>query len=349
MSDEQKKDAQKTQNEQWSALIRVVELFRRYYSGEASLREQNNIETWEPIENEEELMNNKTLEKECDTVSVWNAVSHELKFDRQPRFSIQHLPIGKLQRRYAAAAVIFILLGGSIFYYTQHDFRQERLGLVAQAKTSFQTADDQNMKLTLPDGSHIQMNRGTKFSYSTNAFNLKLREVWLTGEAFFEVAKNPEKPFIIHTGAMQTTVRGTSFNVKAYPQLNENIVSVRSGKVEVSDATQTFGLLTHNKQLTYNTANKKTQIAESNWEDAAGWREGRLVLNGGVEELRLRLRQQFGVEVSFEKNALANERLTGTFNPNSKLTDVLTTIGAIYNIRYTIKNNHVTITSLSSN
>jgi len=349
MSDEQKRNSQKIKNEQWSALIRVVELFRRYYSGEASLREQNNIETWEPIENEEELLNNKTLEKECDTVSIWNAVSHELKFDRQPRFSIQHLPIGKLQRRYAAAAVIFVLLGGSILYYTQHDFTQKKSGMVAQAKTLFETTDAQTKSVILPDGSRIQMNRGTKFSYATHAFNRKQREVWLEGEAFFEVAKNKEKPFIIHTGTMQTTVRGTSFNVKAYPQLAENVVSVRSGKVEVSDATQTIGTLTHNKQLTYNTANRNSLISESNWEDAAGWIKGRLVLNGGVEELRLRLKQQYGVEVSFEKNALDNERLAGAFNPNSKLTDVLTTIGAIYNIRYTIKNNHVTITPLSSN
>jgi len=295
------------------------------------------------------LLNNKTLEKECDTVSIWNAVSHELKFDRQPRFSIQHLPIGKLQRRYAAAAVIFVLLGGSILYYTQHDFTQKKSGMVAQAKTLFETTDAQTKSVILPDGSRIQMNRGTKFSYATHAFNRKQREVWLEGEAFFEVAKNKEKPFIIHTGTMQTTVRGTSFNVKAYPQLAENVVSVRSGKVEVSDATQTIGTLTHNKQLTYNTANRNSLISESNWEDAAGWIKGRLVLNGGVEELRLRLKQQYGVEVSFEKNALDNERLAGAFNPNSKLTDVLTTIGAIYNIRYTIKNNHVTITPLSSN
>jgi len=321
-------------------------LLQRYFTGQASEKENQIIDNWNAQsawEKHREKVDDRNMDTACD--EVWDKISTQLNFKNKHKTFYLHTYL----RRYAAAAVIFILLCGSILYYTQHDFIQEKSGMVAQAKTSFQTADDQNMKLTLPDGTLIQMNRGTKFSYTTHSFNLKLREVWLTGEAFFEVAKNPDKPFIIHTGAMQTTVRGTSFNVKAYPQLNENIVSVRSGKVEVSDGTQTFGLLTHNKQLTYNTANKKTQIVESNWEDAAGWREGRLVLNGGVEELRLRLRQQFGVEVCFEKNTLANERLTGTFNPNSKLTDVLTTIGAIYNVRYTIKNNLVTITSFSSN
>jgi len=347
MSDEQKREAQKIKNEQWSALIRVVELFRRYYSGEASQREQNSIETWEPIENEEELMNDKTMEKDCDTATVWNAVSHELKFDRQPRFSIQkYFSIGKLQRRYAAAAVIFILLGGSILYYTQHDFTQEKSGIVAQAKTSFQTADDQNMKLTLPDGSHIQMNRGTKFSYTTNAFNLKLREVWLTGEAFFEVAKNPEKPFIIHTGAMQTTVRGTSFNVKAYPQLAENVVSVRSGKVEVSNRNQMLAVLTKNKQLTFHSTTRHFQTNDMDWENAAGWTDGKLVLcNANVKELQFRIKQTFNANLTIEGSLLEGAMFNSSFNKGTGLKDILERICALYNVHYEVSGNIIRIHS----
>jgi transmembrane sensor len=345
MSDKQKREVQKIKNEHWSALTRVVELFRRYYSGEASQREQNSIETWAPMENEEELINDKNLEKDCDTVSVWNAVSHELKLDRQPRFSIQkHFSIGKLQRRYAAAAVIFILLGGSILYYTQHDYIQEKSGMVAQ-RTLFQTTDDQTISLILPDGSHIQMNRGTKFSYATRAFNRKQREVWLSGEAFFEVAKNPEKPFIIHTGTMTTTVRGTSFNVKAYPQLAENVVSVRTGKVEVTRGEEHLALLTANKQLKYSTIKHTSETTDLNWEDAAGWTEGNLVLNGaGAEELKMRLQQQFGVTITITNNALNGKSLSGSFRKERTLNEVMNTISTVYNIQYKIKDNQVTIT-----
>ena len=323
-----------------------VGLLQRYFTGQASEKENQIIDVWDAQsawEKHRKKVDNRKMDTACD--EVWDKISTQLHFKKKHRI----FQLSTYLSHYAAVAVIFILLGGSILYYTQHDFTQKKSGMVAQAKTLFETTDAQTKSVILPDGYRIQMNRGTKFSYATHAFNRKQREVWLEGEAFFEVAKNKEKPFIIHTGTMQTTVRGTSFNVKAYPQLAENVVSVRSGKVEVSDATQTIGTLTHNKQLTYNTANRNSLISESNWEDAAGWIKGRLVLNGGVEELRLRLKQQYGVEVSFEKNALDNERLAGAFNPNSKLTDVLTTIGAIYNIRYTIKNNHVTITPLSSN
>lgn len=325
----------------------VVDLLQRHEQGRVSSIIKQALDNWIPDITDVESYPMDEQKATDAQKKVGKYVTDHIRRDIKKR-TISPMWINKYQR-YAAVAVIFILVSMGVLYYTQHDFMHERLGLVAEAKTFFQTTDAQTRLVILPDGSRIQMNRGTKFSYATHTFNHKLREVWLAGEAFFEVAKNPEKPFIIHTGDMSTTVCGTSFNIKAYPQLGENVVSVRSGKVEVNDATHTFGSLTHNKQLTYNTVNKTTQINESNWEDAAGWTKGRLVLNGGVEELRLRLRQQFGAEVSFEKNALANERLTGTFDQTSKLTDVLTTIGAIYNIRYTIINNHVTIRPSSSN
>jgi len=347
MSDEQKREAQKIKKEQWSTLIRVVELFRRYYSGKASQREQNSIETWEPMENEEELMNDKTLEKDCDTATVWNAVSHELKLDRQPRFSIQkHFPIGKLQRRYAAAAVIFILLGGSILYYTQHDFIQEKSGLVAQ-RTLFQTTNDQIRLVILPDGSRIQMNRGTKFSYAPHAFNRKQREVWLEGEAFFEVAKNKEKPFVIHTGTMQTTVRGTSFNIKAYSQLAENVVSVRSGKVEVANTNRKIiATLTKNKQLIYHGATNHFQTNDMDWENAAGWMDGKLVLcNANVKELQFRIKQYFNADLTIEGSLLEGAMFNSSFNKGTGLKDILERICTLYNVHYELSGNKIRIHS----
>ena len=177
--------------------------------------------------------------------------------------------------------------------------------MVAQAKTLFQTTDAQTKSVVLPDGSRIQMNRGTKFSYATHAFNRRQREVWLEGEAFFEVAKNKEKPFIIHTGTMTTTVRGTSFNVKAYPQLAENVVSVRTGKVEVSNHDQMLAVLVKNKQLAYNRLTNKVETSDAAWEDAAGWREGELMLNyANRDELKLKLKQYYQVDIQFRDNAL---------------------------------------------
>jgi len=334
----------KTPEEKWVSLLNVLELFRRYFSNEASARERNSIDTWEPIENEKELLSDKTLEKECDTVLVWNAVSKDLNFNISPgqkRFHIRFL------HRYAAAAVLFILLGGGILFLNQHNsFNRSEYGTMADANTFFQTTDGQTKQITLPDGSRIHLNRGTKISYASNAFNLKLREVWLSGEAFFDVAKNADKPFIIHTGDMTTTVRGTSFNVKVYPQLGENVVSVRTGKVQISQQGKQLAMLTPNEQIIYNTLNNQYETGVADGENAAGWRNGRLIFNSAnIEELKLRLKQQYHVDLVIQDKALKDIMLNSSFAKGTSLNEVMNTIADFYNVKYNITSSGQVILS----
>ena len=320
-----------------------VVLLQRYFIGQASEKENQIIDNWNAQsawEKHREKVDDRKMETACD--EVWDKISTQLHFEKKN--GVFQLPT--YLSRYAAAAVIFILLSGSILYYTQHDFTQEKSGIVAQAKTSFQTADDQNMKLTLPDGTIIQMNRGTKFSYATHTFNRKQREVWLEGEAFFEVAKNKEKPFIIHTGTMQTTVRGTSFNVKAYPQLAENVVSVRSGKVEVSNRNQMLAVLTKNKQLTFHSTTRHFQTNDMDWENAAGWTDGKLVLcNANVKELQFRIKQTFNANLTIEGSLLEGAMFNSSFNKGTGLKDILERICALYNVHYEVSGNIIRIHS----
>jgi len=119
-------------------------------------------------------------------------------------------------------------------------FLQPGTNRIADAPKAWATDNTHRTTVTLPDGTVVQLNAGSRLEITEATFNRQKREVWLSGEAFFEVAKNPEKPFIIHTGTMQTTVRGTSFNVKAYGELGENVVSVRNGRVEIVENRKTI-------------------------------------------------------------------------------------------------------------
>ena len=87
-------------------------------------------------------------------------------------------------------------------------------------------------KMQLPDGSNVWLNAGSTLNYSKN-FDTDLREVYLSGEAFFDVVKNPKQPFIIHTSKMDVRVLGTQFNVKAYEQDKTFETSLIKGSVEV--------------------------------------------------------------------------------------------------------------------
>jgi transmembrane sensor len=319
----------------WADLLNVLELFRRYFSEQATPRERNSVETWEPLLDESALLNDQHLDKECDTDSVWKAIVHELKFDRQPKKGLGRvLSYGRPYQRFAAAMLLFVFLGITAVYLVHRNSVNK--SILAQTEVVFQTTNDQTRLLEFPDGTHIHLNRGTIIHYIQNAYNKKLREVWLEGEAFFDVAKNPDKPFIIHTGEMTTTVRGTSFNVKAYPQLKENVVSVCTGRVEVSDSKEVLALLTPNKQVVFNTSNGICSTMEVDATDVVAWKSGALVFQrAGVDEIRLRLMQQFHLEVEIHDHALNDENclLSSTFPANVSLYEVLDVLEAAANVR----------------
>ncbi|TZF82517.1 hypothetical protein FW774_13480 [Pedobacter sp. BS3] len=91
-------------------------------------------------------------------------------------------------------------------------------------------------------------------------FNGNTREVYLTGEAFFQVTHNPQKPFIAHTDGLNTCVLGTSFNINAYPQLAQVRVSVATGKASVTANHKVLAMLAANQQVAYT---KATNIAHT--------------------------------------------------------------------------------------
>jgi transmembrane sensor len=86
--------------------------------------------------------------------------------------------------------------------------------------------------INLPDGSSVILKKGSKLAYP-NYFKKEIREIYLTGEAFFEISKDPRRPFYVYANEIVTKVLGTSFTIKAYPEDREIMVSVKTGKVSV--------------------------------------------------------------------------------------------------------------------
>ena len=330
-------------NHQNRILDYFADLLRRYERGEVGDTMRRGLDRWTPDIKETDHFSGDGNAVREDCRKIWQQVMRQI--DVQPARKI-HLR-GRTFSRIAATAAVILLLGGAWFAYRglSHADKQPQTLLAAAHRRAWTTGDAHRLTLTLPDGSKVKVNAGSRLEIAEAAFNKEKREVWLTGEAFFEVAENPAKPFIIHTGTMQTTVRGTSFNVKAYAALGENVVSVRDGRVEITGAGRPLALLTANRQLKYNTDSGVSEISDTDWRDAAGWTEGRLILNGAdARELKLRLRQQFGVEVEIAPGALAGKRLHGVFSTNSSLEEVLRTISSLYGIHYRTDNGHVTIT-----
>lgn len=188
--------------------------------------------------------------------------------------------------------------------------------------------------IQLADGTNIWLNADSKLRYP-DRFKENTREVTLSGEAFFKVAHKEGKPFIIHSGKINTTVLGTSFNIKAYSEDKAVKVTVVTGKVGVSvkepAVKRHIIMLTPNMQLVF--VKTTGSLVSKTIDDASSvmsWQQGKLKYhNAPLSEVIADLQRKYNVLIKADKNLL-NCTLYADFD-NLPLQKVLKLIGAIIN------------------
>ena len=174
--------------------------------------------------------------------------------------------------------------------------------------------------ITLLDGTRITLNAGSKLSYPTK-FGKKKREVQLEGEAYFEVSHNPQKPFVVKSGELITTVFGTKFNIKAYPEENNIKVALVNGKVKVTNSgnvKQKEVFLKPQQQVVYNKNSKIEKVVKFDTRKTIGWRNNVLVFeNENLKDVFTILERTFGIKIEIKNELLKNKRISANFENES--------------------------------
>ncbi len=184
---------------------------------------------------------------------------------------------------------------------------------------------DERCAWTLPDGSVVHLNQSSSLvfrEYDT------LRLATLSGEAFFEVAHQAAKPFVILAGGSRTTVLGTSFNVRAYPHENEVQVSVVSGRVQVQSLSQPTSRVVLQARETAAVEPTTGLVVPTTapTANAAAWLSRRLVFdNTPMTEVAAELKRYFHRPIRLASTAVGQCRFSGTFE-EPKLQEVLQTL-----------------------
>ncbi|PBI84708.1 fec operon regulator FecR [Flavobacterium sp. ACN2] len=161
-----------------------------------------------------------------------------------------HKVIALPYKNWVIAASLVLLIGLSVFFYQTSN---------AVESKQFAVKLGEHAKIELSDGTQIWLNAGSVLKYPKE-FKGDTREVYLSGEAFFDVAKDKKHPFIIHTNKMDTKVLGTSFNVQAYPDQTTQEVSVATGRVNVkSTVTEENVYVTPGQKVIFKSQDNKLQ------------------------------------------------------------------------------------------
>lgn len=212
------------------------------------------------------------------------------------------------------------------------------------------------LRLHLSDGTVVSLESMSKLKYRRGYSGMPFREVFLTGEAFFEVAKNPGQPFLVHADQVVTRVLGTSFRVKASDDNKEVVVSVRTGKVSVYALSEGEGdeesrkngvILLPNQQVTYlrdQDSFGKSLVAQPEIL-LPNVRESDFIFeNTPIREVFKVLQKAYGVEIIFDEEVMSSCFITAPLGSEplfEKLKIICRTIGA----RYEIIDARVVITS----
>jgi ferric-dicitrate binding protein FerR (iron transport regulator) len=202
--------------------------------------------------------------------------------------------------------------------------------------------------IELSDGSKIWLNADSRIEYP-DVFAGTTREVHLHGEAFFEVAKNPAKPFIIHLDKGTIRVLGTSFNVRAYDDEAVVETSVRTGKVAFipkyksakKKADTVF--ITPDNKVRFSYRQEQVVLEPTVSKDDKAWTEGTLIFkDNSFEEIAAALERSFGKQVVFVSEKVKAYRFRGSFN-NDSLDNIMFYLQKIKDFKYKITSTQLII------
>lgn len=311
-------------------------------SADPALKEEADIYThyWEQQQQEQNVNTELALQKVLgqinkDTETLYSSI------DEMP---VKRIPVWKIVTR--IAAMLVLLVGLSIGAYKLFIHPKPEKPVQADLVQK-QNAKGVKSTIELADGSKIWLNADSKVQYPA-LFNGNTREVYLNGEAFFDIAKNPSKPFVIHLSNGTVRVLGTSFNIKAYD--NEPVIetSVATGKVAFipklknNQKADTI-FLTPNNKVVYRVMEEKIITAVTVSAEDKGWTEGKLVFRAMLfKEIAIELERNFGKKVVFKDEEVGNFRLTGSFQ-NNTLAEILYYLSKTKAFTYTISDEEIAI------
>ncbi|MEN0052576.1 MAG: FecR domain-containing protein [Mucilaginibacter sp.] len=196
-------------------------------------------------------------------------------------------------------------------------------------------------QLVLNDGSKVWLNSASSVSFPA-VFTGKTRDVEITGEAYFEVVKNPSKPFRVKTNNVLIEVLGTHFNVMAYNDENSVKTTLLEGAVKISNSKDA-GVLKPGQQASLNQNGQIKVVNDPDAENSIAWKDGLFQFtDAGIESIMRQVARWYDVSVSYE-GKIPEREFTGRISRNVKASELLNML-KYEGINFKIEDKHITIT-----
>lgn len=278
------------------------ETLYHFFEGIASLSEEEAVRRWleSSPDNRRELLKERKMFDSILLLGGKNSISKERKNNHIARSSSLRTELLKI------AGIILLTLGGTHLYrhYTANEDQSMQIISVPAG---------QRVNITLPDGTNVWLNARTTIQYPLT-FNQKKRQVKLDGQAYFDVVKNPERPFVVQTEKFDVEVLGTKFDVEAYSDKGEFETTLMQGSVKLTSTTnqsQTLTLKPDSKALL---VDGQLQVVAVDNYNSYRWKEGLICFNNESFSAIMRdFEKYYGISIEVGNSSVLKYFYTGKF------------------------------------
>ncbi len=325
--------------------VEYQNLISEFLAGEISDDEMILLKAWIDSDPENRLMFNEvnelwqeanvhTKHENYRTETAWMNISSKLGLRKNNNKSIKILSQINFRILIAAATVAcLVAVGGlSILITGKTSFQH-----MASAPTIITTNEGEKSQILLSDSTRIYLNSGSTLQYN-GLYNIGSRDVKLTGEAFFIVHTNPEKPFVVQIDKMSITATGTRFNVLSYGNEDRVETTLEEGTIQVSIKGKEPISVKPDQQVVYFRHSEKVLLREVATDTYTSWKENKLRFDDTpFEEVLRRISRKYNVNFQIVGTDLLDLKYTATFIDESieEVMNLLKTVSPItYKIRY---------------
>jgi ferric-dicitrate binding protein FerR (iron transport regulator) len=266
--------------------------------------------------------------------SAWSNISFRLGLGKRDNASVTVIRKSTYIFLIAAACLAGLIAIGSLYV----SLRPKNIpASVVSASTTISTKEGEKAHIFLPDSTEIVLNSGSSIQYDRN-YNIKDRIVRFTGEAYFNVATNHEKPFVVKLDHMNVAATGTRFNIFSFSNEDRVETTLEEGVIQVSIAGVDPIRMKSGEQIVYFVKSKKVQLSEVATDTYTSWKENKLRFNDTpFEEVLRRIGRKYNVRFEITSRDLLNLKYTATFIDES-IEEVMQMLQTVSPITYKIYN-----------
>lgn len=321
---------------------RVYNILRRLTDHTIPLEHRHIIRSWLTSSND-------VLEKETAMRQIWLETKAEADYstrqslhktmqkirhaDPQPiRVSLQNRLL-----RYAAILLLPLITGMATWWLAKSEYTEPEM-------IECYVPNGKQETIQLPDGSLIQVNSGSLLIYPRE-FSEKRRSVFLSGEANFTVAKNPDKPFIVSAGPLKVEVLGTKFNIDSYPDNDCITTTLENGSVKIykSDEPERAIIMQPDEQVVYDGQKQAFSMGRVKSNDYTAWTEGELrFVNQPLTQILTVMERKYNVHIKLSPDIKSSDLFTMKFKQHESVEDAMRIFTQLAgNINYKIEGKEV--------